>query len=111
MAQFRLTGDHLKLLRQANVGWQQCEAGAPEIDPKRPYGNGQVERDVAAILGWPVPDVYEPGQIVEYANFQERCFKIHRETETALQIVLSCGAFETGLYRRTDHRSWKRVGD
>jgi hypothetical protein len=39
---FKLTDEHLKLLRRFNVGWQDSESGAPEIDPKRPYGNSAV---------------------------------------------------------------------
>ena len=27
-----------KLLRRANIQWEDCETGAPCIDPKRPYG-------------------------------------------------------------------------
>lgn len=48
---FTVTDDHLKLLRRASVGWSDCEFGAPEIDPKRPYGNSNVLGDIAEILG------------------------------------------------------------
>src|SRR4028118_696601 len=53
---FELTADHIKLIRRMNVGWQSCEAGAPEIDPKRPYGNSCMVGDVAEILGWEVDE-------------------------------------------------------
>ena len=36
--EFWLKEEHIKLLRAAYVQWNNCETGAPEIDPKRPYG-------------------------------------------------------------------------
>jgi len=37
---FELTEQHLKLIRRMTVRYNDyCEFGAPEIDPKRPYGN------------------------------------------------------------------------
>ncbi|MCU1325011.1 MAG: hypothetical protein JWN34_381, partial [Bryobacterales bacterium] len=51
MSDFFVTSEHLKLLQRMCVGWQDCEYGAPEIDPKRPYGNSSVEYDILEILG------------------------------------------------------------
>jgi len=48
--QFELKQEHLTLLKKANVGWQDCEFGAPEINPKRPYGNSGVLEDMFEIL-------------------------------------------------------------
>lgn len=48
--EFNLKEEHIKLLRAMYVGWSDCEYGAPEIDPKRPYGNSYVEGDVHEIL-------------------------------------------------------------
>jgi hypothetical protein len=48
---FVVTEDHLKLARRMVVGWCGDEYGAPEIDPKRPYGNSNVVRDMREILG------------------------------------------------------------
>ena len=48
---FILTYQHLNLMGNMHVGWQSCETGAPEIDPKRPYGNSDVAEDIANILG------------------------------------------------------------
>ena len=80
---FILTADHMRLLRRAFVQWQDCETGAPEIDPKRPYGNSDVAHDVAEILGW-VEDRNE-----ELSEEQEdKAFALHRETEVALQILI-----------------------
>jgi hypothetical protein len=48
--EFTLTENHLKLLQKMWVGWSTCEFGAPEIDPKRPYGNSDVIGDIHEIL-------------------------------------------------------------
>lgn len=98
---FTLTAEHVKLLQQAYVGWQDCETGAPEIDPKRPYGSSDVERDVAGILGWPEAEEERmPGHIEDKAR------AIHRETETALQVILSTGSFDPGVYERVSFGEW-----
>lgn len=92
-SRFKLTAEHVTLLRQMNVGWQDCETGAPEIDPKRPYGNSSVELDVAEIFGWPVDE--DEGLTDEQ---RDRAAALHRETEVALQVVLHTGSFEPGIY-------------
>lgn len=46
---FTVKPDHLKLLKKMCVGWRDCEFGAPEIDPKRPYGNSGVYGDIGQI--------------------------------------------------------------
>ena len=43
---FEIKPEHLKLIRRFCIGWQDCEFGAPEIDPKRPYGNSDVIQDM-----------------------------------------------------------------
>jgi len=87
------------------VGWQDCETGAPEIDPKRPYGNSDVSNDVIRLLDWcdldnieeeeDEDDFYESS---EYEQLCDRAEMIHAQTETALQIILYTGKFEAGDY-------------
>lgn len=48
---FELKEEHTKLLQHAIIEWDDCETGAPAINPKRPYGNSSVAEDVAEILG------------------------------------------------------------
>lgn len=106
--EFVLTEAHLKLLRRACVGWDDCETGAPAIDPKRPYGS-HVAGDVIEILGWPVVYDEEYGGWPE--DVEDRAHAIHRETEVALQIVLLHGPV-AGTFRKTrpyDRTSWERV--
>jgi hypothetical protein len=110
---FTITEDHLKLLRRFIVGWQDCETGAPEIDPKRPYGNSDVPLDVAEILGWPTPNEETmSGREYDAARetLRERAMTIHCETRTALEIVLRTGIFEPGTYERVGWRTWSLVG-
>lgn len=110
METFTLTEDHLTLLRHMYVQWQDCETGAPEVDPKRPYGNSSVAPDIAEILGHAEgDDIYELDEDVE-----DVLLALHYETETALQIVLVTGAFEPGVYEKTklyNSRSWQKVAD
>ena len=102
---FTLTQDHITLLSNFCVGWQDCETGAPEIDPKRPYGNSSVAHDVAEILRWEIKDdelTDEQGEVA---------MKLHTETETALQIALNTLSFTPGIYEKQQYGgSWKKVG-
>lgn len=106
--QFNLTEDHIKLLRRANVGWQRCEFGAPEIDPKRPYGNSFVEGDIAEILG--VELVEDDDGDFDQATC-EQLEAIHKQTHVALEIILATGTFTPGEYVRDDiyTTEWKLV--
>jgi len=94
---FELKEEHIKLASKMWVGWQDCEFGAPEIDPKRPYGNSDVLEDIAEILGLELfEDVDNEKHLSKHQD--ELCNKLHKEMETALQIILRCKTFETGLY-------------
>lgn len=101
---FELTEEHLKLIQNMYVSWEDCEYGAPSIDCKRPYGNSDVEFDIAETLGWNVDD--EEG-LTQYQS--EKAFKLHKETQIALQIVLCTKSFKAGIYEKEDeycNRSW-----
>lgn len=88
---FVLTDEHLKLLRAMCVGWQDCEYGAPEIDPKRPYGNSGVEADIHELL------TNEREYELTEAQ-RERYSQLHRETQVALEIMLQCGELRPGTF-------------
>lgn len=109
MQRFILTEEHIKLLRRAYVSWDDCEFGAPSIDPKRPYGNGDVVRDIAEILGEKAKTCPRCGESLEAID-DERYRKLHTETQSALQIVLATGAFEPGAYEAEDYtRDWRKA--
>jgi hypothetical protein len=99
ITKFIVTEEHLKLMRHFWVGWCYDEFGAPEIDPKRPYGNSDVPGDIAEILGW--QGQYDP----------LRARKIHEDTQIALQIALRVGYFKAGRYKKSNSYSqdWKEV--
>lgn len=105
MDKFIITESHLTLLKNAFVGWDGCEYGAPAIDCKRPYGNSDVELDIAELLGWEYSEDGLDDDMSELAS------KIHKETKTVLQICLVTGEFKTGVYVKTDkydNTSWVR---
>jgi hypothetical protein len=77
---FVITDDHKKLAGQLNVCWQgDYEWGTVEFgDAKRPFGNGDMPRDVAEILGWTiVRDEY--GEDVLTAEQVETATRLYRE--------------------------------
>lgn len=68
------------------------------------YGNSDVENDIAKILGWEIKDDELTDHQINIAN------KLHKETETALQICLSRLKFETGVYENYGHGiEWVKV--
>mgnify|MGYP001086779590 CR=1 FL=1 len=103
MRTFVLNEKHIKLLRHSYVSWDSTEYGAAGIDPKRPYGNSDVLKDIVKILFGDLPEKTIK-DLSEYAN------QIHGETKTALQIILTTGKFEPGIYVADDYsdRSWKK---
>lgn len=87
--EFTVKSEHIKLLRRAYVGWEDCEFGAPAIDCKRPYGNSSVYEDMREILG------------AKYTK--DDLYALHRGTQTALQIFIALGRMEAGVYVSLDY--------
>jgi hypothetical protein len=107
---FTLTKEHVKLLRRFQVGWQGCETGAPEIDPKRPYGNSAVPFDIHEILTGETIGCTDSKREELTDKESEKYLKLHRETEIALQIVLATGGFKPGNYESEEYGSeWHLV--
>lgn len=114
---FILTDNHIKLLSNSYVSWRDTDYGAACIDPKRPYGNSDVIADMYEIVtgqtlleGFPLRNFIEYEVVIDsISDFYER---IHRETETALQIILYTKKFETGVYKRIGYcNEWIKVQD
>jgi hypothetical protein len=108
---FTVTEEHLKLLQHAYVNWEYGEGyGAPGINPKKPYGDSDVELDIAEILKAPDSDwKWERGQKTSLTpEAEERFTRLHVETMLALQIVLATGEFRPGRYRCDGLIDWKR---
>lgn len=126
---FILKNEHLKLLQNMEVGWQDVEFGAPEIDPKRPYGNSSVYQDMLELFGLKKKEegIYqftlfgkkyllggEDEKNIELNNDKliQVLFDLHKETQFALEICLRTGKFETGVFTCEEYSSnWKKVGD
>lgn len=108
MKRFTVTHEHLALLRAARVSWCSRCAGAPRVDCKKPYGNGDVFSDMGRILGWEPVGEDEDG-FPDYTDVQrEHLGALHRQTETALQIVLATGEFRAGAYEASPcDRDWR----
>jgi len=97
---FTLTEDHIKLARRMQVGYDEyTEFGAPEIDPKRPYGNSAVENDMHEILTGETIGLIDSNRDELNRDEESHYQSLHREMETALQIILAAGTFEPGEYR------------
>lgn len=102
---FTLTDEHLTLLRATYIGWDDCEFGAPAIDCKRPYGNSSVVEDMAELLGV----AFDPDDGVNKID-AERLTQLHRETQTALQILVRSASLRTGEYRAPKYTAdWQWV--
>jgi hypothetical protein len=106
---FTVTKDHLKLLRRMYVDWDYCEFGAPAIDPKRPYGNSSVLNDIHEIITGEEIGMVDSKRDELTECEEERYLKLHKETKTALQIVLAVGKFEIGDYEADNYDiKWKK---
>lgn len=107
MPRFELREDHVTLLRAMYVGWTGCEFGAPEIDPKRPYGDGNVTHSIAELLSM---ELFEDADGEKHLSPEQDKYvrRLHRETQLALQVVLRTGAFEPGVYVCDEYRTnWR----
>lgn len=126
---FEITECHLALMKRMYVGWNDCEFGAPEIDPKRPYGNSDVIQDIIEILGteeikegvfqfilygekWLLKGEDKYNLYLDGADEEKLIQKLnalHKETQTALQICLTLQQFRTGVFEEVDFGEWKQT--
>jgi len=87
--------EHIALLEEMNVRWSDVEFGAPEIDPKRPYGNSGVLADMRAI----VDDEYDDKQLRS----------LHQDMDVILEIMIDTKQVSVGEYERSDDGSWESI--
>jgi hypothetical protein len=109
---FKVTKNHIKLLKRMYVSWDDCEFGAPCIDPKRPYGNSSVTNDIHEIL---------TGESIGCTNSKrdeltqkedENYYKLHQEMQTVLQILLVNLKIKPGIYEADEYSiNWKYKKD
>lgn len=110
---FELKQEHLDLLKEASISWNDCEFGAPQIDCKRPYGNSDVEDDIAEIIKFPKKNNWDNEEEMWNGKAQEKLGDLHKETQIALQIILHCQTFKLGKYRKLDDgwQKWEFVAE
>lgn len=84
----KITKDHLKLLKKAYWDHNEMEYGAPWINPKRPYGNSDVEEDIAEILGWKLFEDRD-GEVHLSKEQSDMAYKLHRELVLVIQQIIS----------------------
>lgn len=109
--EFTLTADHVAILRRANVDWiDYAYEGAAGLNLKRPYGNQDWQRDIATVLGW---TLFEDADEETHFSAEQAAAasRLHRETETALSVILAAGQFTPGVYRTSDpySRDWHLI--
>lgn len=105
---FTVSDSHIKLLKASGVNWNDCEFGAPTIDPKRPYGDSLVLQSIAETIGL---ELFEDADEERHLSKEqaELCEKLHQEMETVLQILLSNCHIEPGTYECEAYgNQWRR---
>ena len=103
---FTVKEEHIKLLKNLCFSYDDyMEFGAPAVDPKRPYGNGDVYGDIGEILGWEKEEL-ESEYYDEYTYSDEQrkvMDKLHREMEVVLQILVKNLSIELGEYEASKY--------
>lgn len=110
---FVVKEEHIKLLQRAHFRYENYfDFGAPAMDSKRPYGNGDVYGDIGEILGWEKEEL-ESEYYDEYTysdTQREAMLKIHKEMTTVLEILAKNLSIELGEYEASGYGSnWKKV--
>ena len=101
---FEIKEEHLNLLESMFVDFDENTGfGVPIINPKRPYGNSDVYGDMAEILN------IKPKEDGKFSEDQIKYMdRIHKETQTALQIVLRIRKIQPGIYESDKYvTNWK----
>lgn len=86
----KITSEHLKLAIELEWRWEDCEYGAPAVDCKRPYGNRDVERDIADRLGWELVKTRDGLELTR--DQAERAAGLHRDMLEVIPALIEVGA-------------------
>ena len=109
MKQLKVTENHIKLLKNLYIDWEDCEFGAPCVNFKRPFGNSDVYGDMANILGIELADEEK-----NYELYEKQIYSLgkgYRELQDCLQILVRNLSIEVGTYECDDYdTNWRRVG-
>lgn len=108
MRKLKVTENHIKLLKELYIGWEDCEFGAPCVDCKRPFGNSDVYGDMAEILGIKLANQEENFEL--YNRQIDSLAKGYRDLQDCLQILVRNLSIEVGEYERDDYdTNWRKV--
>jgi len=120
---YHLTKEQVMLVRQLHFGWADGNEigydGGPCVNSKRPFGNSHVPGDIWEIVD-PRPHnelmkAYEDSEEDEDALAEEQQAtydKYYRTLAHALQVVVSSGSFEPGIYSCNKYcRNYRLVTD
>jgi len=100
-----VTDKHLKLLKRMYVGWNTAYFGAPEIDPKRPYGNSDIYDDINEVAEFG----YSHEDWENYTDEQYQIMdKLHADMEYCLQILINNLSIDEGWYEQVDYFLWRK---
>lgn len=108
MIKFTVTEDHLKLIRRLQFD-NESSWGAPSIDHKRPYGNSDVFRDIADIVGIPQPNRERDKDFTKEQYSRMRTLNLG--VVVALQIFVATGRMLAGEYVASNEytKDWKLI--
>lgn len=118
LIKFKLTEDHIKLVRQLKINIRNNDENIDYIiiDNKEPFGSKDIFDDIFLILyGKPSNgelniNPWDKGQkpwTDEQLNYMK---KLLIELPYALDIILYTGKFEVGFYKtKSYHRDWKKI--
>ena len=106
---FEVRQEHIKLIKNMCVSWNDSCFGSPTVDSKRPYGTTLVLERMAEILDMELKDEEEDS----LSDSQIECLmKLHKETETVLEILLYNCSLEVGIYINKGYANeWTLIKD
>lgn len=117
---YRLAKEQILLIREMHINMDDGSClgyeGGPYVNSKRPFGNSHVPGDVYEILDpRPQNEIYDYDEEEEeqFADEQQEIYERWYPTlDKALQVVLSSGSFEPGIYSCNKYcRNFKLVTD
>lgn len=97
---FKVTAHHITLMQKLNVPKPGCAYNLVLADVKRPYGNSDIEGDIAKLLNLGAPD--EDGQFD--SDVESYMWRLVHELPTVFQIMLDNLSLCVGTYERTTDR-------
>lgn len=112
MKRFKLTEEHIKLSKRLIVSLDETNPFFPTIyvGSKRPYGNSDIEGDIAEILGISDNRRHKDDEPYYYPEDIERMKNLHKEMCDAVQIILVTGKAEVGTYCKSAYGTdWHKI--